>query len=76
MTTINAVSSICGLATEYQVVQYIEYGVGDEGDMEAGHGTHVASSIVGDIFPGWEPVECSQVHRATMKHHTSATNLI
>lgn len=71
MVTTNTIfSSIYGLATEYQVVQYIEYGDGDAQDADAGHGTHVASSIAGEVLPEWEAVQCPQVHSAIMKHHT------
>eukprot|EP00904_Undaria_pinnatifida_P012698 jgi/Undpi1/8559/HiC_scaffold_25.g11024.m1 len=43
-----------------KVVQYVEYPSGDGFDGEPGHGTHVASSIAGDVYDGWQPSDCPE----------------
>lgn len=50
-----------------QVVQYVEYPSGDGFDGEPGHGTHVASSIAGDVYDGWQPSDCPEVREERLE---------
>lgn len=45
-------------------MQYIEHTEGDGKDAAPGHGTHVASSVAGEVFEGWEMADCPEVRQA------------
>lgn len=54
------------------MVQYIEYPSGDGKDTEPGHGTHVASSVAGEVFKGWKASDCVEVRLSRWHVHAGA----